>query len=170
MVNMSRARGSLSMTMENYTEQLTDIHNEVISEFSKTLEMFALNPSESQLFVTLYLSNRPMNLDEMKEALGKSKTAMSNATRTLLDYNLIERVWRKGERKDLYKAKEDLYHKFMKTYVRRWLDAIEQQKNNLNFIENKLRGLSNSEERVFIEEKIHEAIYSTNHLKRYLNN
>lgn len=55
MVNMSRARGSLSMTMENYTEQLTDIHNEVISEFSKTLEMFALNPSESQLFVTLYL-------------------------------------------------------------------------------------------------------------------
>lgn len=36
--------------------------------------------------------------------------------------------------------------------------AIEQQKNNLNFIENKLRGLSNSEERVFIEEKIHEAI------------
>ncbi|MBR7553002.1 hypothetical protein FPQ13_05525 [Allobacillus salarius] len=99
-----------------------------------------------------------MNLDEMKEALGKSKTAMSNATRTLLDFNLIERVWKKGERKDLYKAKKDLYYKFMKAYVRRWLDAIEQQKNNLNFIENKLQDLSNSEERAFIEEKIHEAI------------
>lgn len=146
------------MTYKNKATQLDEIHAEVISEFSKTLEMFSLNPSESQLFVTLYLSDRPMNLDEMKDVLGKSKTAMSNATRTLPDYNLIERVWKKGERKDLYKAKKDLYHKFMKSYVRRWLDAIDQQMNNLNTIEHKLKGLDNTEDRDFIEGKIHEAI------------
>ncbi|WP_017187113.1 GbsR/MarR family transcriptional regulator [Alkalibacillus haloalkaliphilus] len=76
-----------------------------------------------------------MTLDDMKNALGKSKTAMSNSIRTLLDYNLVERVWIKGVRKDLYQAEKDLYGKFMKAYVNRWLDAIDRQKSNLQQIE-----------------------------------
>lgn len=111
------------------------VNNQLISEFSKTLEMFSLNKTEAQLFVTLFFNDKPMTLDDMKEALGKSKTAMSNATRTLLDYNLVEKVFIKGARKDLYQAKKDLYDKFMKTYVKRWLDALDQQVSSLKSIQ-----------------------------------
>ncbi|WP_240468545.1 hypothetical protein [Gracilibacillus sp. YIM 98692] len=138
-------------------EILDDINNKIISEFSKTLEMFSLNQTESKLFVTLYLTAEPMTLDEMKDVLGKSKTAMSYAVRTLLDYNLVERVWRKGVRKDLYQAKQNLYEKFMKTYVNRWLEALDQQINSLGEIQQELGELQNGEKEL-VDHKIHEAI------------
>ncbi|GAA0471180.1 hypothetical protein [Alkalibacillus silvisoli] len=120
-------------------EALDHFHHNMISEFSKTLEMFSLNTTESQLFVILYLSDEPMTLDDMKNSLGKSKTAMSNSIRTLLDYNLVERVWKKGARKDLYQAEKDLFGQFMKAYVNRWLDAIDRQKSSLKQIEENIK-------------------------------
>ncbi|SHN22942.1 GbsR/MarR family transcriptional regulator [Gracilibacillus kekensis] len=137
--------------------KLEKVNNKIISEFSKTLEMFSLNKSEAQLFVTLYLHEAPMTLDQMKDALGKSKTAMSYAIRRLQEFNLVERVWQKGVRKDLYEAREDLYKKFMKTYVNRWLESLNLQINNLADIQDDLDNYPN-EQKQLIEHKIHEAI------------
>ncbi|UOQ84947.1 GbsR/MarR family transcriptional regulator [Gracilibacillus salinarum] len=133
------------------------VNNQIVSEFSKTLEMFSLNKTEAQLFVTLYLNEAPMTLDEMKESLGKSKTAMSYAIRRLLEFNLVERVWQKGVRKDLYEAREDLYKKFMKTYVNRWLASLNLQINNLAEIQEDLTHYSDSHKELF-ERKIQDAI------------
>ncbi|SER51299.1 Sugar-specific transcriptional regulator TrmB [Gracilibacillus ureilyticus] len=138
-------------------EPFEKINNQIISEFSKTLEMFSLNKTEAQLFVTLYLNEGPMTLDEMKEGLGKSKTAMSYAIRRLLEFNLVERVWQKGIRKDLYEAREDLYKKFMKTYVNRWLESLHRQINNLSEIKENLDE-SSHQQKISIEHKINEAI------------
>lgn len=111
---------------------------QAITEFSKTLELFGLTPTEARLFVTLYIQNRPMTLDEMSEALGKSKTAMSNGIRSLLDLNLVERVWKKGVRKDLYQAEDQLFRKFMVSYTQKWLESVDSQKQTLQQIENEL--------------------------------
>ncbi|RPF50167.1 GbsR/MarR family transcriptional regulator [Aquisalibacillus elongatus] len=142
--------------MNTTTSNIEHVNHLMISEFSKTLEMFALNKTESQLFVTMFLNEEPMTLDEMKESLGKSKTAMSTASRTLLDYNLIERVFKKGARRDLYQAKKDLYEKFMKTYVNRWLEALDQQITSLETIRTELNQQDNRE--VNMSNKINEAI------------
>lgn len=110
---------------------ISEVQYQAITEFSKTLEMFSLTPSEARLFVTLYIEGKPMTLDEMSEALAKSKTSMSTGVRSLLDQNLVERVWKKGVRKDLYAANEDLFNKFMSSYIYRWLDAADRQKQSL---------------------------------------
>ncbi|MYL32361.1 transcriptional regulator [Pontibacillus yanchengensis] len=116
--------------MDNDTV-LSEVQYNAVTEFSKTLEMFSLTPSEARLFVTLYIEGEPMTLDEMSEALAKSKTSMSTGIRTLLDLNLVERVWKKGVRKDLYQANDNLFPKFMASYVQRWLDAACRQKQSL---------------------------------------
>lgn len=121
------------MTISNKTIALR-IQEDIINEFTKTIEMFALTPSEARLFVTLYLNGEPMTLDEMSDALGKSKTSMSTGIRTLLDQKLVERVWKKGERKDYYQADEALYKKFMSNYTQRWLELANRQKEALSEI------------------------------------
>ncbi|MEQ6389101.1 MarR family transcriptional regulator [Bacillaceae bacterium S4-13-58] len=121
------------MTISNKTIALR-IQEDIINEFTKTIEMFDLTPSEARLFATLYLYGEPMTLDEMSEALGKSKTSMSTGIRTLLDQKLVERVWKKGERKDYYKADEALYKKFMSNYTQRWLELTIRQKEALSKI------------------------------------
>lgn len=117
---------------------LEEVHTKVVLEFSKTLEMFGLTPADARLFVTLYIHSSPMTLDEMSKALGKSKTSMSTGVRSLLDQGLVERVWRKGFRKDLYQANENLYKNFMSTYINKWLTAANKQDKTLEEIEDKL--------------------------------
>ncbi|MBU8790378.1 GbsR/MarR family transcriptional regulator [Oceanobacillus caeni] len=108
---------------------------QIITEFSKTVQLFGLHPLEARLFSYLYLSGRALTLDEMSEALGKSKTSMSTNIRSLLDMNLVQRVWRKGVRKDLYKANSPLFKTFMNFYITEWVNAAKSQKETLEEIQ-----------------------------------
>ncbi|WP_138419779.1 GbsR/MarR family transcriptional regulator [Aquibacillus sediminis] len=136
---------------ENHLEE---INNLIVTEFSKTAEMFGLSPSEARLFAILYLEGSAMTLDQMSEALGKSKTSISTGIRSLLELNLVERVWKKGVRKDLYMADENLYKKFMNSYIHKWLNATTRQEHSLLEIQDKL----NKESKFFKDDaKIDEA-------------
>ncbi|WP_284139494.1 MULTISPECIES: MarR family transcriptional regulator [unclassified Virgibacillus] len=108
----------------------------IMIEFSKTIEMFDLNPLEARLFAHLYLAEKPMTLDEMSEALGKSKTAMSTNIRSLSELNLVTRVWKKGVRKDLYQANRQLFKLFTTSYMNKWIDAAAHQRDTIKEIEN----------------------------------
>src|SRR5699024_11462989 len=102
------------------TENITYV---IILEFGKTIEMFCLTPLEARLFVYLYLQDQPKSLDDMSEALGKSKTSMSTSIRNLSDANLVTLVWRKGVRKDLYVANYQLFKLFMNFCINKWIIA-----------------------------------------------
>lgn len=110
---------------------LEEFQTKTIHEFSKTLEMFGLAPGDARLFITLYINPSPMTLDEMSDALGKSKTSMSTGIRSLLDQGLVERVWVKGVRKDLYQANEQLYQSFLSSFIEKWVHAATEHKQNL---------------------------------------
>lgn len=50
--------------MKNLDKEV--IENQIIKEFSKTIEQFGLNPLEARLFSYLYLSGEALTLDEMR--------------------------------------------------------------------------------------------------------
>lgn len=111
--------------------EVEEINNLIVDEFAKTVEFFGINATEARLFSMLYLKKEPMTLDQMSVAMEKSKTSMSTGIRSLVDLNLVEKVWKKGERKDWYQANEELYHQFMTNYVSKWLEATFRQKCSL---------------------------------------
>lgn len=117
----------------------------IMNEFSKTVEMFSLSTSDAQLFAFLYLSKTPLTLDEMSEALGKSKTSVSTSARSLVDSNLATRVWQKGVRKDLYQASPHLFKSFMNASVTKWIDFANQQRVSLEELLEILQGDEASE-------------------------
>lgn len=53
-----------------------------------------------------------MTLDEMGVEMSMSKTSMSTGVRTLLDLKMVNKVWEKGSRKDLYVVEYDWYQTF----------------------------------------------------------
>ncbi|WP_101843413.1 GbsR/MarR family transcriptional regulator [Halobacillus sp. Marseille-P3879] len=120
-----------SQTQEN-------VHIAIVQEFSKTLEMFGFTTADSRLFASLYLKGKAMTLDEMSDLLGKSKTSISTGIRNLVEQGLVEKVWKKGVRKDYYKADEQLYKKFMITYVQRWIEASYAQTQSLERLKESL--------------------------------
>ncbi|WP_182200857.1 GbsR/MarR family transcriptional regulator [Paraliobacillus salinarum] len=122
--------------------------------FSKTIEFFSISPAEAQLFAMLYLKEYPMTLDEMGQALGKSKTAIGTSIRTLSELNLVRRVWKKGIRKDLYETHHDLYSKFMKTYINNWISHTNNQKALLSDVYEQMNRTNLSEEETQLLNKL----------------
>lgn len=116
---------------ENNVDHFT---KQAMYEFSKTLELFNLTPIEAHLYTYLYLANKPLTLDEMSDALGKSKTSISNNIRALTKLNLVSRVWKKGVRKNLYEANTQLLKIFMTSHTHKWKETIQHQKSVLEDI------------------------------------
>jgi len=131
------------------------ISDELIHEFSKTIEMFNISSFEARLFTILYLNHLPMTLDEMSQVTGKSKTSVNTSIRNLLDLNLAKQVWKKGVRKNLYMADEDLYQRFMQALLSKWTDHINQQKQTIEQIGEKTNKRAQGD---LIEDRIKEMI------------
>lgn len=139
----------------NSNEKLIE---KIITEFSKTIGMFGLTTLEARLFVFLYLSDEPMTLDEMSEALGKSKTSMSTSMRSLSDLNLVTRVWKKGVRKDLYQANSQLFKSFMSLYINKWIDVASHQKEKLKDIDTMVNEGEQADERANLANRVEDII------------
>ncbi|OEH85245.1 transcriptional regulator [Desulfuribacillus stibiiarsenatis] len=96
----------------------------VIEALAQNMNLYGITQSAGRLYGLLFFANKPLTLDEMKEELGMSKTSMSVSVRSLLDLNMVEKVWVKGERKDLYTIKEDWYQCFFDYFTIKWRAAI----------------------------------------------
>ncbi|HLQ70663.1 MAG TPA: transcriptional regulator [Bacillota bacterium] len=119
------------------THQKDTITNHIINRFAQTIEMFDLAPLEARLFAYLFLNDKPTTLDEMAQAVGKSKTSMSTNIRTLLERNLVSRVWKKGVRKDLYQVNTPLFKIFMNAYIKKCLDTTSHHLLSLEKLKEK---------------------------------
>jgi DNA-binding transcriptional regulator GbsR (MarR family) len=103
------------------------------------MNLYGVIPSIGRLYGMMYFHNEPLTLDEMKEELGMSKTSISTSVRTLLDLKMVDKVWKKGSRKDLYAIEGDWYQNFVDLFSIKWRNAISI---NINVIKKSLRELS----------------------------
>lgn len=72
-----------------------------------TTQSFGLGRIIGHIFALLYLSPKPLCLDEIVNELGVSKASVSLAVRQLERWSAVRRIWVKGDRKDYYEAETD---------------------------------------------------------------
>ncbi|WP_077214664.1 GbsR/MarR family transcriptional regulator [Bacillus dakarensis] len=140
----------------NGKEQLDQARERVIETMAQNMNLYGVTDSIGRLYGMLYFHDEPMTLDDMKEELGMSKTSMSTSVRHLLELKMVEKVWKKGIRKDLYKVEEDWYQSFTDYFNIKWrygiarnILAIEKSMTELN----KLVASEDTDEEVRAEAK-----------------
>lgn len=79
-----------------------------IEHIGNLCNKFGLNNFIAQLYGVLYLSNRPLSLDELSQKLKASKGNISINIRILERWGAVKRAWIKGSRRDYYQAELDL--------------------------------------------------------------
>lgn len=89
------------------------------------MTLYGITPSIGRLYGALYFSEEPMTLDDMGKELAMSKTSMSTGVRTLTDMKMVDPVFRRGIRKDLYRTEQDWYKSFTALFSRQWKTATE---------------------------------------------
>ncbi|KRE48801.1 GbsR/MarR family transcriptional regulator [Paenibacillus sp. Soil522] len=116
-------------------EQLTKLHNtrrRVIESIGKNMDLYGITLSIGHLYGNMYFNREPVTLDEMSQTMGMSKTSMSTGMRTLHDLKMINKVWGKGSRKDLYEVEPNWHQNFADFFSIKWRKAVEQNMSALN--------------------------------------
>lgn len=140
---------------KEYEKKVEEAENIVIAAIAETMDLYGVTESIGRLYAILYFSDEPMTLDEMSKKMGMSKPSMSNGIHTLLDIEMVEKVWQRGVRKDLYVAEKDFFKTFVTFFSKKWereanvnLEAIFQAEEKLNELLNDPHLPSKVEEKV----------------------
>ncbi|MCH1627546.1 choline uptake/conversion transcriptional regulator CudC [Ferdinandcohnia quinoae] len=119
-------------------EQLEKARERVIDAISQNMNLYGVTPSVGRLWGLMYFQDEPMTLDDMKLELGMSKTSMSTSVRSLVELKMVDKVWKKGMRKDLYEVEEDWYQTFIDFFTIKWRSGVNM---NVSAIEKSLKEL-----------------------------
>ena len=109
--------------MDGY-EQLEKSRKRIAESIAQNIHLYGLPPSAGRQYGMMFFHDKPLTLDDMSEELGMSKTSMSTSIRALTASKLVERVWQRGVRKDLYKANDDWHQNFIDTFSIRWRNSV----------------------------------------------
>ncbi|TFJ93518.1 GbsR/MarR family transcriptional regulator [Lentibacillus salicampi] len=110
-----------SIEEEKYEESI----EKFIQVIAKNMNLYGITSSVGRLYGVLYFSDKPMTLDDMRDALEMSKTSMSTGVRALSDMKMVESTFKRGIRKDLYRSEEDWYKSFTSLFASRWKHHTE---------------------------------------------
>ncbi|MEH7380616.1 GbsR/MarR family transcriptional regulator [Bacillus sp. JJ1533] len=120
-------------------DKLEKARERVIDAIAQNMNLYGVTPSVGRLWGLMYFHDEPMTLDEMKQELGMSKTSMSTSVRNLVELKMVDKVWKKGIRKDLYEVEEDWYQTFIDFFTIKWRNGISM---NVSAIQKSLTELN----------------------------
>ena len=79
-----------------------------------------LTQQQARIFGLLYLSERPLSLDEIAAELSQSKSNVSINVRVLVEWHLVRRRTLPGSRRDHYEAASDFFRAMQEIFERRF--------------------------------------------------
>lgn len=106
-------------------ERISKARERVIDSIGKNMDLYGITLSIGHLYGYMYFNQGPITLDELSRTMGMSKTSMSTGVRTLLDLKMIDKVWGKGTRKDLFEVVPDWHQNFSDYFSIKWRKAVE---------------------------------------------
>lgn len=165
-----------ALTDEQRTK-LQQARRRVIESIGKNMDLYGITLSIGHLYGNMYFNQGPVTLDEMSATMGMSKTSMSTGMRTLHDLKMINKVWGKGSRKDLYEVEPDWHQNFADFFSIKWRKAVEQ---NMSALSRSLKEIGSlreqyAEDTAFLaildndESKIHDALNYYKWLERLID-
>jgi len=106
---------------------------------------WGINKTMAQLHALLFISSEPLSTEDMMDTLQISRGNVNMNVRDLIDWGLVQRVNKAGDRKDYYNAEKDVW-KIAKLIIR------ERKKRELEPVIGILEELAKAEGDVNSEE------------------
>ncbi len=123
---------------------------------------WGINRTMAQIHALLYASEEPMDTDEIMEALQISRGNANMNLRSLIQWDLAQKVHLAGSRKDFYKAEKDVWKitaRIIKERQKREIKPIKDQLQHcLDILNCGEGGQPSTLETSLIEQQFHERI------------
>lgn len=82
---------------------------EFVLKWGNMGNQWGVNRSVAQIHALLYLTERPLNAEDIADTLGMARSNVSSSLRELINWKLIRRVSMLRDRRDHYEAETDLW-------------------------------------------------------------
>jgi DNA-binding transcriptional regulator GbsR (MarR family) len=89
--------------------QLTDTMHRYIVHWGEMGSRWGMNRSVAQIHALLYLSEKPLNADEIGETLGIARSNVSTGLKELASWELVQVTHLLGDRRDFFTAQHDTW-------------------------------------------------------------
>jgi DNA-binding transcriptional regulator GbsR (MarR family) len=80
-----------------------------VLHFGEMGSRWGINRTVGQIYALLYVSTKPLNADEVGEALGFSRSNVSMGLKELQSWNLVRLIHQPGDRREYFQAPEDVW-------------------------------------------------------------
>ena len=88
---------------------MTAVEQRFVQHFGEMGSRWGINRTVGQIYALLYLSERPLNADEIAERLGFSRSNVSIGLKELESWRLVRLQHQPGDRKEYYSTPEDVW-------------------------------------------------------------
>ncbi len=107
-----------------------------VEELTLIIEQLGAPRTASRVLAYLLISDPPhQTMNNLMEGLQMSKSSVSSATITLIQYRLVERVSLPGERRDYYRVQNGVWNKMMYTRFEAMGQFREMAEKGLRLLE-----------------------------------
>ena len=96
------------------SKQVTAAQDQFVLEWGRMSSSWGINRTMAQIHALLLVTGEPQSVDEIIERLHISRGNASMNLRDLIDWGIIQRFRKPGDRKDIYVSDEDVWHVFAK--------------------------------------------------------
>ncbi|MFD1413620.1 GbsR/MarR family transcriptional regulator [Oceanobacillus jeddahense] len=118
----SFSNNQLLQEIKSCEELLTD-------RIADNMETFGVSSTVGRLLGIIYMNREAMTLDSLADETGMSKTRMSQVMRQMISFNIAEKEYVKGSRKDHYNVERDYAQTFISLFTSNWSEVVKRNTN-----------------------------------------
>src|SRR2546422_8731843 len=122
---MKVAKAELPHRLEEVEDQFVDLWRTMSS-------LWGISPTMAQIHGLLYISGAALSMDDIMDRLGISRGNVSMNLSKLVEWGLVRRVHKRGDRRDYYESLRDVWEMFT-------LVANQRKRREIDPILNTLR-------------------------------
>lgn len=115
----------------------------VSDAIGRLMEFWGFKRNYGRVWAILYLSDRPLSAQDLRERLRLSTGAVSMTLNELLRWSVIKKVWIQGERRDYFAAEGNLWKMISRVLSERErveiIDAIDALEGALSYAEQRAK-------------------------------
>jgi DNA-binding transcriptional regulator GbsR (MarR family) len=101
------------------TARLADVERQFVDLWGTMSSLWGINPTMARIHGLLYITGEALTMDDIMERLGISRGNVSMNLRDLVEWGLVHKAHRRGDRKDRYASVSDVWEIFTRVATQR---------------------------------------------------
>src|SRR5437899_5893140 len=122
----------MKVTRAGLSQRLQDVEDQFVDLWRTMSSLWGISPTMAQIHGLLYITGAALSMDDIMDRLGISRGNVSMNLSKLVEWGLVRRVHKRGDRRDYYESLSDVWEMFT-------LVATQRKRREIDPIINTLR-------------------------------